>query len=103
MSSEAARMRSTAPSRRLSSATSTGTTTSNKIALPIHHSTIGSSSSDRAGREGSEEAPEDAEQGQVECAQPDSQAAGRRRGTDLVRGQAFFDGADAHLHVGGEV
>src|SRR4051794_17856877 len=103
MSSEAPRIRSRAASTRLSRATSTGTTTSNRIALPIHQSTMATSSSAGVGVVGKEEAAEHPTQGHAHRTHTDRKAACRSRTLDLIGRQAPLDGTDPDLHVRCEV
>src|SRR3954447_8338256 len=101
MLSDAARIRSSAASTRLSSATRTGTTTSSRIALPIHHSMCVSSV--RVGLVRKEEAAEHPSEGHPRGAHADGQTARGRRGADLVRRQTTLESTDAVLHVLREV
>src|SRR5262249_9183571 len=104
IASVAPRIRSSAASTRFSRKITTGSTTTSKMTLPIHHKTMlrpSLSSGRRLVRH--EDPAEDPGQRHHRRAEADGQAAGRGGGRDLLRRLAALDPFDPVLHVRGEV
>src|SRR6185369_13987576 len=98
MVSDARRIRSSAARTRLSRATSTGTTTTNRTALPIHHRFMWSSST-RVGLVGQEEAAQHPAERHPHRPQTDREAARRGGPAELVGRETAVERVDAGLHV----
>src|SRR5215475_12512265 len=103
ISSVAPRIRSSAASTRLSRKMTTGSMTTSRTALLIHHQTMARLPSGRVGPVRQEEAGEDPLERHHRGPHPQREPARGRGGSRLRRGFAALGGVDPGRHVGREV